>query len=77
MISNDDKICYFNIKLPVHLRYHKNSSSNNSTIFFLNDPKLNIYCKNQIIGKNSVKFACNHKNESQCAWNELTIKKVI
>ncbi len=78
MIINEDKFCYLNLKLPIHLRYHKNFNDS-SSIFHLNDPKILISCQNEKVKKINVgsnKLPCDATNNLDCVWNEIGFIKV-
>ena len=74
---SEDNVCYLNLKLPFHLRYHKNL--NESLVkFHLNDPKILANCVATNLNKNTVQLPCDTENNSSgCSWNELFFTKVI
>ena len=73
--SNEDNICYLNIKLPFHLRYHKNFNDS-SVEFYVNDPKLLISCQD-INLKKTVSLPCNSSTILDCDWHDIFFTKVI
>ncbi len=74
---SDDNVCYFNLKLPFHLRYHTDLNET-EVKFHLNDPKILANCVATNFKKNSISLPCDTlTSTSECSWNELFFTKVI
>ncbi len=74
---SDDNVCYLNLKLPFHLRYHADLNET-EVKFHLNDPKILANCVATNLNKNSISLPCDTQtNISVCSWNELFFTKVI
>ena len=68
---SDDNVCYLNLKLPFHLRYHTDL---NETLvkFHLNNPKIVANCVATNLNKISIELPCDTEtNSSECTWNEI------
>ena len=68
---SDDNVCYLNLKLPFHLRYHTDL---NETLvkFHFNNPKIVANCVATNLNKISIELPCDTEtNSSECTWNEI------